>query len=55
VGGAIAVKVADLAAADPERELAAAAGAGLDALPGRDRVGDLLAGCALLVDHGFSV
>jgi hypothetical protein len=39
----IAVQVADLAALDLERELAAAAGAGLDARPGGDLLGDLLA------------
>ena len=43
MGGVVAVQVADLAAADAEGELAARAEAGLDAGPGRDRVGDLLA------------
>jgi hypothetical protein len=38
------VQVADLVPADLERELAAAAGPGLDARPGRDLVGYLLAG-----------
>src|SRR4051794_16546758 len=42
VRGAIAVQVADLAAGDGEGELAAAAGAGLDAGPRRDLAGDAL-------------
>src|SRR4051812_27643799 len=54
VGGAVAVQVADLAPADLERELAATARPGLDALPRGDLVGDLLARCALL-GHGTSV
>ena len=41
---AVAVQMADLAAADRERELAARADAGLDARPGRDLLGDPLAG-----------
>src|SRR4051812_13124463 len=44
VRGVVAVQVADLLAADGEAVLAAAAEAGLDAGPGRDRVGDGLAG-----------
>ncbi len=40
VGGVVAVQVADLAALDLECELAAAAGAGLDAWPGGDLLGD---------------
>ena len=36
VGGVVAVQVADLAAADLEGELAAAAGSGLDARPRSD-------------------
>src|SRR4051794_37301331 len=36
VGGAVAVKVSDLVAPDPEAELAAAAVAGLDVGPGGD-------------------
>src|SRR5207302_87143 len=45
VGGVVAVQVADLAAADSERELTAPARSRLDARPGRDLRGDLLAGC----------
>src|SRR5262249_11767336 len=41
----VAVQVSDLARADLERELSAAAVTGLNALPGRDLFGDLLAGC----------
>ena len=40
VGGAVAVQVADLAAAELEGELAALAGAGLDPVPARDLGGD---------------
>ena len=47
VGGTVAVKVTDLAAADLEGELPAASGAGLHARPRGDLVGDLLAGCPL--------
>ena len=43
VGGVVAVQVADLAPADLERELAAAAGARRDARPRRDLLGDPLA------------
>ena len=43
--GVVAVQVPDLAGADLERELAAAAVTGLDALPRGDFFGDLLAGC----------
>ena len=43
VGGVVAMQVADLAAADLEGELAAAAGAGVDALPGGHLLGDPLA------------
>lgn len=46
VSRAIAVQMTDLAAADLERELAAAAGAGLDSRPGGDLVGDALARAA---------
>src|SRR5947207_2934864 len=48
---AVSVQVADLPAADPECELAAPAGTGLDARPGRDLLGDLLARRSCLV-HG---
>jgi hypothetical protein len=48
VGGVVAVQVAQLAAAEPEAVLAAAADARLDARPGSDRVGDLLAGSSRL-------
>src|SRR3954466_614838 len=53
VGGAVAVEVADLAAADGEGELAATAGAGFDAGPGRDLAGDALAR-SLVLGHGAS-
>src|SRR5690242_12842272 len=45
VGGAVAVQVADLAAAEPEAPLAPPAVAGGDAAPGGDLVGDALAWC----------
>jgi hypothetical protein len=44
VRGVVAVQVPELAAPDPEGELTAATGTGLDARPGGDLVGDLLAG-----------
>src|SRR2546423_7949167 len=45
VGGAVAVQVADLAAAEPKAPLAPPAVAGGDAAPGRDLVGDAPAWC----------
>jgi hypothetical protein len=50
VGGVVAVQVTDLPAAEPEGELAAPSGTRLDARPGRDLVGDLLA-CGLCLGH----
>jgi hypothetical protein len=55
----VAVQVADLPPADPERELAAATGASLHTWPGKDLFCDLLTrrlclGHGLLLEIGFT-